>query len=576
MAVEWSGYLKRAVATVERHLDEALEKPSSKTDLTRSSSHVESREPSEESLAVPSATEEADEETLLAGPTMTFPNLQPAVTSVQELALKLDSVTDNSIKDAGLDAVDSVEAAVRDHDAFVADVTKRMTSLCSKIKYLSNTNLEKLENSSDAAAKRERQIVLLLDEGQRLAQQELKLNTLIKKLRKASAPQVTPQVSAVQTAELEKALSELQVEKSRAASQHQALERQLAEQGEAEAVLRQQMAADAALLEHYRSLAEAGAGSQESLAADLQRRLDMSRDHHTAAADNWNNIETGLLRRIAELESALENDHSQRAGLLKKLQTTQQNLTEARDAANERAAAAEEAQTASKTAARHVEDLKMQVEQLKVDLMAQKTAAVQAERRHDDSLAEFNREREAWAAREAELVAAASVATRTPSFYERETSLGSIAASDAGTPPLSPIVTRRQSICSDVDTSAMFSATSSVVGPRSESGHMLGRLTMTVRRLETELTSTKHALELANTEKTEAFNELLACINASDEAERLRREKAEQVDQIAKLEATVDSLLVKLGEKSERVQELEADVQDLKAAYREQIEALLK
>lgn len=580
MAAEWSNYLKRAVATVERRLDEALEMPPNSNSAEKTTTtHIES-ESSVGTDAVEHRVEDEDQPDLETGPTLEFPDLTQAVSAVRKLAVDISESCDENIKDTSLNTVDVVEAAGREYDAFINDLNAKLSTLLTKIKYLSHSKVEKLSTSKEAAAKRELQIASLIEEGQRLAQQELKLNMVIKKLRSAekSVPQpVAKPVKEVSNAELEKALSDLEIERTRAASQQQSFKKELANEKSNTDALRKQLADQAALIEHYRSLAEAT--PQDQQAGDLQRRLDTVQAHHAAATDNWNNIEAGLLSRIAELEAKADDDQKQRASTLQKLQATQKSLSEARDAANASALAAETANTECKRAVRQVQDLKEQIKKLESTIEARSAEIDAARQETEKASANLSQARIEWEQREADLVAAA---TPTPSvgpndsFFESEVSLPSIHPLEAGTPtPRSPIESRRDSLASDFDHS-MFMSNASSINVRSESTHMLGKLNMAVRRLETELSSTKQALELANAEKTEAYNELLGAINASEDLENARKESASQKTKIAELEGKVDSLLVKLGEKSERVQELEADVQDLKEAYREQIEALLR
>lgn len=581
MASEWSNYLKRAVATVERRLDEALEMPPSSGNTENpekvGEAHIESTgEPGSGS----GDEAEPGPPDLEPGPPLTFPDLSRAVSAVQKLALDISEAGDENLKDTSLNALDLCEAAGREYDAFIEDLNAKISALLSKIKYLSHSRVQKLSTSKEAAAARESQIASLIEEGQRLAQQELKLNMVIKKLR--SAEKHTPQVVVkpqmeVNTAELEKALSDLEIERTRATSLQESFEKELAGEKSNADALRKQIFDQSALIEHYRSLAEAT--SQDQHARDLQRRLDTAQAHHAAATDNWNNIEAGLLSRIAELEAKASDDEKQRTGTQQKLQATQKSLFEARDAASTNAAAAEAAQTEAKRAFQQVEELKEQIEKLESVIKSQSADLDAARQEAEHTFESFSQARVEWEQREADLVAAATptpLTGRNDSFFGSEVSLPSLHPLDACTPtPRSPIESRRDSLASDFDHS-MFMSNASSINMRSESSHMLGKLNMTVRRLETELTSTKQALELANAEKTDAYNELLGAINASEELEEMRKESESQKTKIAELEAKIDSLLVRLGEKSERVSELEADVQDLKEAYREQIEALLR
>ncbi|KAI9098260.1 TATA element modulatory factor 1 TATA binding-domain-containing protein [Phlyctochytrium arcticum] len=110
--------------------------------------------------------------------------------------------------------------------------------------------------------------------------------------------------------------------------------------------------------------------------------------------------------------------------------------------------------------------------------------------------------------------------------------------------------------------------------PSMSTAAMLERLRTAVKQYEGQMGSLQVQLQYAEQARQELENEVV----------RLTRENEDITVKLAQLEATdrsnkdlnarYDTLLELLGEKTERVEELQADIADMKAAFREQVQRL--
>lgn len=127
------------------------------------------------------------------------------------------------------------------------------------------------------------------------------------------------------------------------------------------------------------------------------------------------------------------------------------------------------------------------------------------------------------------------------------------------------------------------SGTESIGGHTSAAGtggpgasiQLVGRMSRTIRTLESELSSVKMDLTRATTREEEATKEVLRLVKESGELEAIKESSRKMTQRIEELENREKVALEMLGEKAERVEELKADVEDMKEMYREQIESLI-
>jgi predicted RNase H-like nuclease (RuvC/YqgF family) len=111
----------------------------------------------------------------------------------------------------------------------------------------------------------------------------------------------------------------------------------------------------------------------------------------------------------------------------------------------------------------------------------------------------------------------------------------------------------------------MISVSTAGAGP---SVQLVERMSAAVRRLESEKATHKEELARLTAQRDEAREEVVALMREVDEARK-------NGDRVADLEKRMEeAALDMLGEKTERVEELEGDVRDLKKIYRELVDTL--
>lgn len=170
---------------------------------------------------------------------------------------------------------------------------------------------------------------------------------------------------------------------------------------------------------------------------------------------------------------------------------------------------------------------------------------------------------------------------------------------DASTPPIGSFPQQSQNRQSDgvetssvnnLDTEDYFDNITTPMSPQDKINDMVSmstvnagpsvqlveRMSAAVRRLETEKVSTKEEMERLSAQRDEARAEILSLMHEV-EAKRLLDARVSELErENAEIHARYQTTLEMLGEKSELVEELRADVQDVKDMYRELVERTIK
>lgn len=105
---------------------------------------------------------------------------------------------------------------------------------------------------------------------------------------------------------------------------------------------------------------------------------------------------------------------------------------------------------------------------------------------------------------------------------------------------------------------------------------LVERMSSAVRRLETEKVATKEDLARLSAQRDEARAEIISLMK---EVEQKRAKDARVADlekEVANINSRYQTTLEMLGEKSEMVDELKSDIDDIKAMYRELVERTVK
>jgi chromosome segregation ATPase len=97
-----------------------------------------------------------------------------------------------------------------------------------------------------------------------------------------------------------------------------------------------------------------------------------------------------------------------------------------------------------------------------------------------------------------------------------------------------------------------------------------------VRRLESEKAATKEDLARLSSQRDEARAEIVALMREVEQKRTADAKVAELEAEIKEINSRYQTTLEMLGEKSELVDELKSDIDDIKAMYRELVERTVK
>ncbi|KAH6664139.1 TATA element modulatory factor 1 TATA binding-domain-containing protein [Verticillium dahliae] len=119
----------------------------------------------------------------------------------------------------------------------------------------------------------------------------------------------------------------------------------------------------------------------------------------------------------------------------------------------------------------------------------------------------------------------------------------------------------------------MVSVSTVGAGP---SVQLVERMSAAIRRLEGEKMASREELSRISGQRDEARAELVALMKETQSAEATSRKVSDLEDEVANINERYQTTLELLGEKSELVEELRADVEDVKAMYRDLVERTVK
>ena len=117
----------------------------------------------------------------------------------------------------------------------------------------------------------------------------------------------------------------------------------------------------------------------------------------------------------------------------------------------------------------------------------------------------------------------------------------------------------------------MISVSTANAGP---SVQLVERMSAAVRRLESEKAATKDELSRLATQRDDARKEVVSLMTEIEEKRGLDKQVGKLQQDVSQVQDRYQTTLEMLGEKTERVEELEADVADLKKMYRELVQTM--
>ncbi|KXS17769.1 hypothetical protein M427DRAFT_245495 [Gonapodya prolifera JEL478] len=377
-----------------------------------------------------------------------------------------------------------------------------------------------------------------------------------------------------------------------------ALERREDEWGAKEDMLRKDIASLQSRLRTSDTRLEELAASVHEATRPLLRQIDGLQAQQAAAQGAWEATERALVDRVREAESerarAEERERAVReregematrvASLEAQLSTERQGtarLSADLDAERRRASALE--RKAADLAARlatlevsYARELDEARENYHQNLRQQLKEAEQTwERRRKEEERERERER-------ARGVGAASVSGDRRSSERNKLRLDIVQRGGGVSGKSSP---QESMFSADAGSNGHFASAGSLEGSPLGSfaspvtgvnqALVVEKLSSAVKVLEGQVGSLQAQLQMATRTRDELAGEL---VKATTENEKMKQEvgKSELVrKELVELKSRHDAALVLLGEKTETVEELKADIADMKVAFREQIETLL-
>ena len=119
----------------------------------------------------------------------------------------------------------------------------------------------------------------------------------------------------------------------------------------------------------------------------------------------------------------------------------------------------------------------------------------------------------------------------------------------------------------------MLSVSTAAAGP---SVQLVERMSSAVRRLESEKVATKEALARLSAQRDEARAEIVALMKEVEAKRSVDQRVTGLESELKDVNGRYQTTLEMLGEKSEKVEELQSDVDDLKAAYRDLVLRTIK
>jgi TATA element modulatory factor len=366
-------------------------------------------------------------------------------------------------------------------------------------------------------------------------------------------------------------------------------------------------------LESFRARAEeASSSDQGDVQAKLLRQIETLQSQYAAASQNWQGIESSLLSRITNLEKERDDIANRESDVRRKLREatlktkrTERDLEEAQNRLPDVEKSLIETEEEVQRSTRKIKQLEADLVQARKDMDDQKS---QAEK---DIVRRIEEEKTKWAASLPPRVESPATLGRKSSglgfdmshaLHDRSRRSSALPSHDY-TPPRqysipslkgysnsNGAVPETPSIVTDADQDEYFNdipptpaSQSHAASPRvgvhdliststvgaGPSVQLVERMSANVRRLESEKAVSKDEIVRLTTQRDESRKEVVNLMREVEEKRDIDKKLTELTESHKELEERHRTTLEMLGEKSELVEELRADVADVKAMYRQ-------
>ncbi|GJC87317.1 TATA element modulatory factor [Colletotrichum liriopes] len=370
-------------------------------------------------------------------------------------------------------------------------------------------------------------------------------------------------------------------------------------------------------LEAMRALAEeASSGAVGDSQAKLLRQVETLQTQHAIAAENWQGIEASLVARVGNLEREKDDALRRESEMRKKARETATRCKRQEEELQELTSKLPDHQRAIEAYQAHIEALQKRAEnaeaalsQARSELEKQQQTAWKAERTESDRRPWLEDHLPGPGSRSVPGKSRKiSIPTNGTDGFQEGSSVGRKMSSQPSTrtpmlpsgsslsvapsitsfeiPPDSlPTPTshagEKDDMFDGIETSSsprqmmqdMVSVSTVGAGP---SVQLVERMSAAIRRLEAEKVTSREELARISGQRDEARAEIVSLMKELEASKTASRRVAELEGQVDDLNSRYQTTLELLGEKSELVEELRADVQDVKAMYRDLVERTVR
>ena len=371
-------------------------------------------------------------------------------------------------------------------------------------------------------------------------------------------------------------------------------------------------------IESLRSRAEE-VSSTGDIQAKLLRQIETLQTQYAVASENWQGIESSLLTRLANAEKERDDVLSREEDLRRKARDAavkakrlESDLHKARESIEDLEKSVTEKQKEHDKLARQVSELEQELNSTKKDFERQNQVqeAIFAQRLEDERLKWREQTSSMQGMRTESPVASIRKSStmdlphlNAPMLEATRSRRSSAIHShvlDNHTPPRQnsfPSVNRglsQQSLeapsIQSYDHDEYFSGPMTPLSPTNgvndlisvstvgagPSVQLVERMSANVRRLESERAATKDEITRLTAQRDEARSEVVNLMREVEQKRSLEEKMKHMVEEATKNDQRYQTTLEMLGEKSELVEELKADVADLKKIYRELVDSTMK
>ncbi|KAJ6145068.1 hypothetical protein N7470_008963 [Penicillium chermesinum] len=487
---------------------------------------------------------------------------------------------------------DAVSAEARAQRAEAAE-KRAMESLSSQTK--TNKDLDAVTNERNALSQTVQEMKAQLSRALARAESaEAKANSEALDQEKRKASELEEELTNlkierdISNGKMKKEISELQEKVDQEKERARMLEIEL--KGE-QSVLESKM-------ESLRSRAEeASSGATGETQAKLLRQIETLQTQYSVASENWHTLEGSLLARLASVEKERDDLSKKEAELRKKIRELIEQNTKVKKL---------EEEVESANDAEH--DLENRLQERIQDLQKLQQKLDKANDELNWKKNALNGETKSAASNQPEVYLlfnpfadrATSILChphcRTLGRLSRRSSAFPFASPDIGTPPRQnsyptslahealsppPLNTTGPSMIMETpeinfEPDEFFSGTPATPSAAGPSVQLVERMSATVRRLESERAGSKDELMRVTAQRDESRQQVVDLMRELEEKRSSDARVQELENQLKDIDQRYQTTLEMLGEKSEQVEELQADIADLKKIYRELVDSTMK